>query len=110
MNPEEKKDLETKITNTIKAMEGEIAELEILTQPISPDNAIGRVSRMDAIHNKSVNEANLRRARMKLSKLQHALGKLAQPDFGNCSRCGKSINPARLMYMPESTFCVNCAR
>ena len=34
--------------------------------PIAPENAIGRVSRMDAINNKSVNEAALKKAEIKL--------------------------------------------
>jgi DnaK suppressor protein len=39
-----------------------VKEYEELTKPIAPDVAIGRISRMDAINNKSVTEAALRQA------------------------------------------------
>ena len=50
--------LEEAISKTIQ----KIRRYEEMTQPIAPDNAIGRVSRMDAINNKSVIEAALRKA------------------------------------------------
>jgi DnaK suppressor protein len=48
-------------------------ELVELTKPIEPDCAIGRVSRMDAINNKSVNEAGLRKKIEQLNGLEYAL-------------------------------------
>ncbi len=47
-----------------------------LTKPISPENAIGRVSRMDAINNKSVNMVALKNAETKLTNLKVASPKL----------------------------------
>ncbi len=38
----------------------EISELEELTKPVPLDASIGRISRMNAINNKSINEAALR--------------------------------------------------
>jgi DnaK suppressor protein len=110
MNEQEKQDLRTRIDSAILEMKEKIAQLEEASRPIGPENAIGRVSRMDAINNKSVSEAALRTAKGKLSKLQNALQKLDTPGFGKCRRCGRPIAPARLMYMPESDHCVRCAR
>lgn len=87
----------------------EIDELKELTKPIAPENAIGRVSRMDAINNKSINEAALRKSEEKLRKLDIALDKVDEDYFGLCGRCGNEIPAGRLMLMPESAFCVNCA-
>ena len=53
-----------------------ILRYEELAQPISPDNAIGRVSRMDAINNKSIVDAALRKASERLSGLERNLDKL----------------------------------
>ena len=86
-----------------------IEELKELVQPEAPDSAIGRVSRMDAINNRSINEAALRKKKLQLSKIETALKEINQPDFGLCIRCGKSIQPARILLMPESKVCVNCA-
>lgn len=64
---------------------------------------------MDAINNKSINDAALVQARTKLDKLKFALDKCNEPDFGSCKRCGLAIPMGRLLLMPESLFCVKCA-
>lgn len=87
-----------------------IAEYKESTQPIEPDCAIGRVSRMDAINNKSINEAALRKAEAKLKNLEFALSNINDPDFGKCSKCKAEIPYQRILLMPQSRFCVNCAR
>ncbi len=109
MNNEEKEQLKIKIEEKIKQTVLEIAELEELTKPISPENSIGRISRMDAINNKSVAEAALRSSRKKLGSLKFALTKTESPDFGLCTVCKNPIPSARLLFMPESTRCVRCA-
>ncbi len=109
MTDQERTDLKKRIAEETKKLERNIADLEIETAPVSPDNAIGRVSRIDAIQNKSVNEAALLTARNKLVKLNTALTKIDDPRFGICSRCGKPIAVPRLMFLPESTRCINCA-
>lgn len=109
MDQKERDQLRAKIQEAILKLEEEILQLEEATQPIAPENSIGRVSRMDAINNKSVAEAALRSAHKKRVNLNIALQKIDSPDFGKCSRCGKPIRPARLMYMPESARCVRCA-
>ena len=102
--------LKSLIEEKISTIQEEILELKELTKPISPENAIGRVSRMDAINNKSVNEAALRKSEEKYSKLKYALTKIDEPEFGKCDRCGKVIQLQRIMLMPESNYCVSCAR
>ena len=47
----------------------EVEDLKLLTQPIEPENSIGRISRMDAINNKSINDRMLRKAQEKLHNL-----------------------------------------
>jgi len=109
MTQEELKKIEKEIKTMIKELQKEIIDLEESAAPVSPENAIGRISRMDAINNKSVVEASLRHRKKKLSKLQLALSKVYQPGFGECESCGRKINPKRLMLMPQSDKCVNCA-
>lgn len=101
--------LRKKIGELIHKTETDIADMEMNTAPVSPENAIGRVSRMDAINNKSVVEAALRNKREKLSKLQIALSRIDKQEFGICSMCGMPIQEGRLIYMPESTRCIRCA-
>jgi len=81
-----------------------------LTKPISPENAIGRVSRMDAINNKSVNILALSNAELKLNNLKVALSKLNDDDFGICFKCKNPIPLRRILLRPQSITCVNCAK
>ncbi len=109
MTQEELKKLEKEVREMISRLTAEIADLEESTAPISPENSIGRISRMDAINNKSVIEASMRHSKRKLSKLRVSLTKIHKPGFGTCVNCKNLINPKRLMLMPQSDKCVKCA-
>lgn len=109
MNKAEIKKIESLIKSEIDKTIQSIASYKELTKPIAPENAIGRVSRMDAINNKSVNEAALKKAEQKLKNLQIALSNLDEPEFGICAKCNNPIPIGRIMLMPQSRFCVNCA-
>lgn len=109
MEKNQRAELKALIQKQMEQTQASIAELKELTKPISPENAIGRVSRMDAINNKSINDAALNQAKMKLEKLQFALEKCDDPEFGQCKHCNNPIPMGRLLLMPESLFCVRCA-
>lgn len=110
MNPQEKTTIKKKILEAIEDTQMSIANYSELTKPIAPENAIGRVSRMDAINNKSVNEAALKKAEQKLKNLQIALNNINDIDFGVCDKCNKQIPLGRILLVPQSRFCVNCAK
>ncbi|MBT8327655.1 MAG: TraR/DksA C4-type zinc finger protein [Bacteroidia bacterium] len=101
-----KRVIETKIQRASESIE----ELKELTKPISPENAIGRISRMDAINNRSVNEAALRQTEQSLIKLNKALLDIDLPNFGTCKKCGNEIQLGRLKFRPESVFCMSCVK
>ena len=81
--------IKKKIESEIEKTSNSILEYKKLNRPISPDNAIGRVSRMDAINNKSVLDAALKKAEIKLQGLKMVEQKLETKDFGACIRCKK---------------------
>jgi len=110
MNKEEKQDIKKRILEELKKTEELILDYKESTKPISPENAIGRVSRMDAINNKSVVEAALRKAEEKLNKLKLVLDRVNDADFGLCMRCGNPIPIGRILLMPQSRNCVRCAQ
>lgn len=109
MNKEERTSLKKRIQELIKSGEKEITLLKEHTKPITPENSLGRISRMDAINNKGVADAAMRSKKSKLSKLNVALSQIDNEDFGVCTNCKMTIQAARLMYMPEVTRCVRCA-
>ena len=109
MKKENKIVVENKILEEINKTTASILEYKKLCKPIAPDDAIGRVSRMDAINNKSVLEAALRKAESKLKKLKIVQKEIKTSEFGICLRCKNSIPIQRLIIVPESKKCVNCA-
>lgn len=109
MNKSERDTLKKKITAEIKKLKTEILELNEMVQPIPPENAIGRVSRMDAINNRSVNEAALRKSEIRMDALENALSSINDTQFGICARCGDNIPMGRLLLRPQSRSCVKCA-
>ena len=110
MNTQRRKEFEKLIAEEIVKTEKTVADYSQMVIPEPPDSAIGRVSRMDAINNRSVAEAGLRQAQDKLNKLQFALSKVDTDEFGICRRCGGDIPLGRLALMPQSLYCVNCAK
>jgi len=109
MTPEDRLQLKKKIKELIIQYESDVKSTEAMTQPITPENSLGRISRMDAINNKAVMEVSLRNKKSKLSKLRIALSNIDNEGFGLCSSCKKPIQAGRLMFMPESSRCVRCA-
>jgi DnaK suppressor protein len=109
MDAAQKTTLAGHIRETIEALKNDIEQYRTLTKPIAPDVAIGRLTRMEAIGSKSINEAALRKAEGKLARLERALRDMDDPDFGLCRECEEPIPFARLMAMPESDLCVGCA-
>ena len=105
----EQTDIKQTLLNEISKTEKLIVEYKELTQPIAPDVAIGRISRMDAINTKSVTEASLRQAEKKLKDLNLVMSQLGTPDFGLCLKCKVQIPIGRILFRPESLYCVNCA-
>ncbi len=103
-------DIKVKILQEIDKTERQISQYKQKIKPIAPDNAIGRISRMDAIINKSVMEASLTQAENRVKKLRQALSNLGSPDFGICIKCGETIPVGRILIMPETLVCVHCAQ
>ena len=109
LTPSQVTQLKTKIEADIIQLEEDIPGLEAMTQPIAPDNAIGRLSRMDAINNRSANQTALNAAKIRLTKLTRTLTKIDQPEYNECDECLVEIPFARLMLVPESEYCVACS-
>ncbi|MDT0554770.1 TraR/DksA family transcriptional regulator [Patiriisocius hiemis] len=101
--------IKKKIIEAIETTSLQIEKYKELTKPIAPENAIGRVSRMDAINNKSINDKALKQAELKFKNLKVALSKIDDEDFGICIKCKKPIPEGRILLIPQAITCVNCA-
>ena len=109
MNEEEREELKQKIIEEISTQKHLIQSFTETSKPVAPDNAIGRLTRMEAISSQGISEASLNSSKVKLEQLKKALEKIDLPEFGICIRCANSIPQRRIMLMPESAVCVACA-
>ena len=78
-------------------------------QPVTLDQqAVGRVSRIDAIQQQQMVEANRRRIKIRLQQIKVALAAINNEEYGYCRRCEEDIGFGRLHAKPESAICVDC--
>ena len=71
--------------------------------------AIGRLSRMDALQNQAMAKATDARRSMERAQLQAALARIDDGEFGYCEDCGDEIATGRLKLNPAATKCIECA-
>lgn len=75
---------------------------------ISPDKAIGRLSRLDSMQMQQMALASKRRLEQEARDLEEALQRIAMNRYGRCQLCGKDIPVERLEYQPTAACCVRC--
>lgn len=109
MTSDDKQLLRESIIKQIDEFEDDIILLKEAAKPIAPDCAYGRVSRMDAINNKSIVDASLKDKETTVQRFKYTLSKIDSEDYGKCSRCGNFINIKRLMSIPYVNLCISCA-
>lgn len=108
---EEKELLELKelILSKIKQIEGSVDYLDEATQPIAPSVSLGRLTRMEALSEKGVNEFVLSKHKQSLQRLYNALERMNKNSYGKCLKCQQEIPVGRLKIVPEAVLCINCS-
>ncbi|MGI9367255.1 MAG: TraR/DksA family transcriptional regulator [Ruegeria sp.] len=71
--------------------------------------AIGRLSRMDALQNQAMAKAQQARRDLETRRLQAALARIDEGEFGYCEDCGDEIPRGRLELDLSASKCVSCA-
>ncbi len=72
--------------------------------------SVGRLSRMDAMQQQAIAEETNRRRTLELRKIEAALVRLDQDEYGYCVKCGEEIAPKRLDLDPTAALCAECAK
>ena len=105
----DKNELKKILKAQLAVAEENIRQIKVNLEPISPDNAIGRLSRMDALEMQSVNSTKYNQQQQRARQIETALNAIdSDEDFGICVGCDQAINIERLKLMPESRYCVSC--
>ena len=76
--------------------------------PVSLDEPIGRLSRMDAMQQQKMVQASRARGSVRLAQIAAALTALREGEYGECRDCGEDIGFRRLSARPETPFCLAC--
>lgn len=79
------------------------------TKAIEPSVSLGRLTRMEALSEKGVNEYVLAQSKQTLQKLNNALDRMEKGTYGFCMKCKQEIPIGRLRLVPEAVVCVACS-
>ncbi|MEO0327002.1 MAG: TraR/DksA C4-type zinc finger protein [Pseudomonadota bacterium] len=71
--------------------------------------AVGRLSRMDAMQQQAMAEAQERTRQLDLQRIELALRRIREDDYGYCLDCDEEIADGRLAIDPMAEKCVRCA-
>ncbi len=93
------------------------AELERISQataesrrPVELDQTtVGRLSRMDALQGQAMALETGRRRDIELRRIDSALKRIDDGDYGYCVSCGEEIETRRLDHDPTTPICIDCA-
>lgn len=79
--------------------------------PVELDQqSVGRLSRMDAMQQQEMAQAEARRRTSDLARIEIALNRMAEGEYGWCAECGEPIAFRRLEIDPAAALCIGCAR
>ena len=70
---------------------------------------VGRLSRMDAMQAQAMAKASSERREQMLRRIDAALERINNDEYGYCRDCDEAINPKRLEFDPTSVLCIDCA-
>ena len=96
----------------------ELQEVENIAQKTAEDRApveldqqvVGRLSRMDAMQQQSMEKAKQVRRIERVKLINAALKRLEAGDYGFCLNCDAYISNGRLKLDPTFSLCIGCAR
>lgn len=79
-------------------------------KPVELDQqSIGRLSRQDALQQQAMAKAQEVRRLAELRKIDAALARVDNGDYGACFKCGEAIPERRLEIDLTATHCIQCA-
>lgn len=99
--------LVAKRTDLLAASAGGAAARQVVTLD---QQSVGRVSRVDAMQQQAMAQAQERQRANALVRIEGAMERIEAGDFGYCTECGGDIAPKRLQVDPSVMTCISCAR
>lgn len=79
-------------------------------RPVQLDQtSVGRLSRMDAMQGQAMALATERRRHEEARRVEGAIKRIDQGEYGYCIACGEEIAAKRLAVDPTIATCIRCA-
>ena len=79
-------------------------------RPVELDQtSVGRVSRMDAMQVQALAVATDRRRHEEMQRVEAAIKRIDEGEYGACIACGGEIAAKRLAVDPTAATCIRCA-
>ena len=101
----------TRLHARLKDLDAEDAAGQQGQQTVELDQqAVGRLSRMDALQSQAMAQAQARRRAAERQKIHAALTRIEEGEYGYCTDCGEDIEPKRLDADPAIALCLDCLR
>ncbi len=110
MTKEQRERLEAALENDMESVEAELKAFEEELKPIAPDCSLGDLLRAEMMHDQEVLNGAYVEAKKRYNRLKYAKSHLNDVDYGLCVDCDEAIAYERLLLMPESQYCVRCAK
>ncbi len=112
-------DLDDLSDSQLKELKSDLGNLEIELaaviaggksegRTVDLDLPIGRLTRMDAIQQKKMEEVGRRQAGIRMQQVKAAIRLVAADEYGFCRQCEDPIGFKRLKARPEAPFCLSC--
>jgi len=108
--PEQQRvDLHAKLLQQKEQLETLLVSNKETSEPVQLDQqALGRVSRIDAIQQQKMAAANRIAQEQTLRRTLIALKKAEDGSYGYCDECDDLIRYERLAIKPETPLCIGC--
>lgn len=79
-------------------------------RPVELDQtSVGRLSRMDAMQVQAMAVATERRRHEEMRRVEAAIKRIDEDEYGYCIACGEEIPAKRLSVDPVIPICIRCA-
>ncbi len=108
LTAEQKEALRKQLLGIREALENRSQANAEDAQPVSLDQPIGRLTRMDAMQQQQMALSQQQRVAQELQQVEAALGRLDRQRYGMCLRCQEIIPYERLVLRPAVTLCYDC--
>jgi len=108
LSAEQLQELREDIDSLSLAIQALLHDTEVGTKPVILRENIGRLSRMDEMHNQSILKANRTLLTNRLKKLLKAAQRCEEGSYGRCLDCDELIAFPRLKAYPDAEFCIEC--